>query len=664
MGVDQFNIVPANAVIGEAEVLSRKQDEDIDRIDHGWRPNIPALLKQRDMLMPELRTEAERDYIIHEGEEGYPKKGLREKEFIVCKFSFAHLCHNWVYIVDLDRKKTLFRWNHAQWWAWLNLSDCMILVKGRRVGLTLFFEVLGFSEAYFVPHTRAMLLAHDWPTTTVVYQRLQDLIEWLPPFLKPEIETWTNVKVRLKSNPYTPMLRSEYRTASAGTPTVGHGMDVDFLHLSEFALYKNAPKIMRGVQLARRNNAKIILESTGDPETEFQYQVKEARTNQSEFRLVFLPWDIKPENSEKPSKHPNLFYDDEVNAMAESYDLTDGQRCWYQLAKNVQRHEIWTQHPTTLDDAFFAVKNPFYDVRLLRQVRAQAAAYGVHTRQHKDPIWVNKRMFDRHGHEIGGVYVFERPKPGWQYRAGADCAEGLETSDDSALVILDADTKTQVCVAHGKWDVNEFARIIWEMTWWYGNGTARGCPVCVELNNHGHSVLENLRRLLMDKTAWGKEQERIYLMTLLPPNLKKKHHKPGCEQTNRMRTWLFDMSRIRVEKGQVELRHVPTIEQFIHMEYDPVRKRVDHPKGGNDDLVIAQLIAQEACFQPGYEWAPPSAQIDPKLSLMEQHIRRAEEFEERMDYADRQRRKRSRDPVMRQFRSARIGARHMLRRGR
>jgi hypothetical protein len=73
---------------------------------------------------------------------------------------------------------------------------------------------------------------------------------------------------------------------------------------------------------------------------------------------------------------------------------------------------------------------------------------------------------------------------------GADPAEGNPNSDESAAIVLDADTWGQVAELAGKIEPSTFAGYIDEVGCWYN-----GADVMVERNNHGHLVIRELQRL-------------------------------------------------------------------------------------------------------------------------------------------------------------------------
>ena len=73
---------------------------------------------------------------------------------------------------------------------------------------------------------------------------------------------------------------------------------------------------------------------------------------------------------------------------------------------------------------------------------------------------------------------------------GADPAEGNPNSDESAAIVLDAESWAQVAELTGKIEPSTFAAYLDELGRWYN-----GADVMAERNNHGHLLIRELQRL-------------------------------------------------------------------------------------------------------------------------------------------------------------------------
>lgn len=117
-----------------------------------------------------------------------------------------------------------------------------------------------------------------------------------------------------------------------------------------------------------------------------------------------------------------------------------------------------------------------------------------------------RQSYEFRAGEAGGLRVWRYPdrltreayaQPHYRrYVIGADVAEGLERGDYSAAYVLDRARWEVVAAWHGHCPPHVFAEALAALGLWYGEpGIASWPLVCVEANNHGLTVLTELRRL-------------------------------------------------------------------------------------------------------------------------------------------------------------------------
>jgi len=597
-------VLPEGVLRSDKEQVLRKQQTvhalpDVEQFG--------AYIRARE---PHVWTEAERATIND------PKNvELQYREWWRCKGGpekdgLAYMCYNWFWIVNLENQTTLFKWNYLQWLIHLTWAPRNVIVKSRRVGGTLYCQARYLHHCLFTPNIKALLVAHDTPSTHAIYERAELMVELLPAWLQPLMKSKTQATgMAFTSTPFLPELRSSYRIGTAGHETLGHGTDVDDLHLSEFASYSDAARTLEGVGQALRRNPQVSIESTGEAGTEFERLVRRTERGDTRYKLHFLPWYLRPDNQiqkEDPDydRGKLLTFDPEITALQDSLHLNQGQVTWWQFQRNEIGARVYREYPTTLWDAFSTPEHAWFDSFKMRRIVNRCRGRLPLLKEGKDPYWHDLRLADAPGNVVGGVYVYERPKAGWRYRAGVDVAEGIpEIGDESTLVILDAYTRKQVLVAHGRWRIQDFASLIWDITGYYGGTDPWGCPVAVEMNNHGHAIVELLRQRIANHTRWHEQDEIIYLATFAPPGTTKAR-KLGFEMTKKMRAYLFDAGKKWIEDEEIEIVDEYSAEQFRQMIYDADKKRPDHPPGGFSDVVIATLGAAALSFELAYRWVP------------------------------------------------------------
>lgn len=206
--------------------------------------------------------------------------------------------------------------------------------------------------------------------------------------------------------------------------------------------------------------------------------------------------------------------------------------------------------------------------------------------------------FQRGGTIPGGRFeVFEPPKPGHRYGAGADFALGLEGRDYDTLCILDLDTDPieQVAEAEGHWG-QDFDRILFPALTWYHHAFLVG-----EAQGGGLAVLQRL---------W-----RDYGYAWLYFNRGEGYRsRPVSQKLGYWRTaadpFLPNFRKAIIEKS-ILLRSRPLLRQMGRLQYRPrtsavvpeeaLDKHLDIKLagGGSPDLVMAAVLAWAAVTERG-----------------------------------------------------------------
>jgi hypothetical protein len=142
---------------------------------------------------------------------------------------------------------------------------------------------------------------------------------------------------------------------------------------------------------------------------------------------------------------------------------------------------VHSEYPREPEEAFVQTGRPVFGKEYLDRHRALCDV----------PIPVKNWPDAFRGWDAEELRLFDLPKLGHRYIAGADVAEGLEHGDYSSLSVFDADLPrpTEVLTLHGHWPPDRFAELI--------AGVARLYPglYCIERNNHGLATILHCRRL-------------------------------------------------------------------------------------------------------------------------------------------------------------------------
>ena len=88
---------------------------------------------------------------------------------------------------------------------------------------------------------------------------------------------------------------------------------------------------------------------------------------------------------------------------------------------------------------------------------------------------------------VEGLRIYKLPEKGKRYVIGADCAEGLPTSNNSVSVVVEEDSGEEVALLSGTITPRDQAWDTYALSVYYN-----GAGILVERNNHGHTVLDKL----------------------------------------------------------------------------------------------------------------------------------------------------------------------------
>jgi hypothetical protein len=165
---------------------------------------------------------------------------------------------------------------------------------------------------------------------------------------------------------------------------------------------------------------------------------------------------------------------------------------------------------------------------------------------------------------IPGLVIYALPDPDHQYVIGVDPAEGNPTSDDSAMIVMDAFTGEEVASLAGKLQPAVLADHVNTVGKWYNHA-----KVMVERNNHGHAVLLALRNLGQLSLLSGHDNKEGWLSSQL-----------GKVQ-------LYDLCTDEFRIADVTLHSFVTFTQLASIDGSTLQAR----KGQQDDRADAFALA-------------------------------------------------------------------------
>jgi hypothetical protein len=353
--------------------------------------------------------------------------------------------NNLYYIKDKSGKKVLFNMNPMQEYLHDNLWYFNIVPKARQLGMTTFFCILYLDQMLFSEHKTAVIIAHRQEDMKKIFRnKIKFAFDNLHPWLKdrigdPDMNNANELVFKNGSSISVSM------TTRSGT--------VNFLHISEFAYVcekypDRADEIVSGAINSVHPGNMVSIESTAAGREgyffKFCMDAERARLEQRplselDFKIFFFPWYLDPEYQLPNASFPfTREYIDYFNLLKQKYniDLTDGQKRWYMKKKEVNGENMYSEYPSTLDEAFsVSVEGSYYAkemgrVYLERRITRLPVdqTYDVHTywdlgmndytviifAQHVGPIIRIVDVYHNHGEGLAHYVKVLRDK-GYRY---------------------------------------------------------------------------------------------------------------------------------------------------------------------------------------------------------------------------------------------------------
>lgn len=379
----------------------------------------------------------------------------------------------------------------------------IIVLKARQVMISTGTAAEFFHECAFTPGQKALVVAHEADATKNIFGYYQQLQDGYEPF-RGVIDT---LPVE-KSNDGT-LLGWEgggyVRVATANNLKTGRSFSLRYLHLSEFAFWRDAKTLMTGLMQAVPDDPDtcVIIESTANGVGgEFHRIWQEANdpTAETDWVPLFFAWWEHPEYvraiADRAAFQASL--SKEEIELQQRYSLTLERLAWRRWAiknKCQSSPEVFKQeYPSCPEEAFLFTGRPRFSLlHLGRMPVVEQGAVGELTEYYNGPKPVLAFM----PQERGAMVLYKKPVAGHQYVIGIDVAEGIDTNetlgasdpDYSVATVLDRQSGEQVAKIRGRIEPAPFAEYVNALARWYN-----WAFLVPEANGPGLAFLEQLLR--------------------------------------------------------------------------------------------------------------------------------------------------------------------------
>ena len=218
-----------------------------------------------------------------------------EDKLIKILKSLPLFAKNFLVIHDKAGRECHFELNRAQQYIHERLEAQLaatgkvraLILKGRQQGVSTLVQARFFHKTVTKRGKKSFILTHHADSTRALFEMTKRYSENIDKTLFPQPD---------KKNDNTLMynrLGSGYRVGTAGSVEVGRGMTNQYLHLSEYAFYKDPGKIGLGLlnTVAEIEDTEIIKESTANGQSnDFYADWIAAKNGSSRYQAIFVPW--------------------------------------------------------------------------------------------------------------------------------------------------------------------------------------------------------------------------------------------------------------------------------------------------------------------------------------------------------------------------------------
>ena len=526
---------------------------------------------------------------------------------------------------------------------WQNTPVRIICTKPRQAYGTTTFTAITY-HLVTRHNLNAVVIGHKDPSSQNIYSKLTTFYKNDPYFDRGEIKLDRKNRRTIK---FPSGAEIDIRTA--GSREAATGSTYQIILATELAKWprNTAAEQLRGLlnTVSETNPFTFIfIESTGEPDTEFQQRWGEALKGDSAYSPIFIPWhDVVEYHMPLP---PTLPRDEFINSYtpleadgAIKFGWSPEQIYWrrYMLinkcrgATDEQKLlDFMTEYPTTAAEAFTASTASRFPVPELSAMLPHCrpphfvGELLVHNRETTpwsnlslpDNIAIKDRVFKRV--PFGRLRIWEDPQPYTQYAIGADVAEGIETlndeRDDSAIIVRNVQTGVVCAGWVGKIPPEDLGDILHCLGLYYNTAY-----ICVEANNHGHSTLVRLRS---QYPLYAIYRQRVGVEGIEIDRYGFLTHSPTKEP-------LLDQLAYAIRNKEFVCYYKTLLDELISIRKDTRGKSMTNGK----DLTMAAALSEEAKLtSPNF-----NAEIKPLELRPDQYWNKWKESQRRQDVFAQQR---------------------------
>lgn len=457
--------------------------------------------------------------------------------------------NNLYYIVD--KKSNLIKFNENSIQKRINDVDSnrKIILKARQFGVTTQESLKQLDAVLFRKNFTACVLAHEDDGIAKIFQKPRLAYDLMHASLKPEIARGGGSKYEM----FFPKNNSRFYC-----DLESRGDTINWLHVSE-AAFMDKERLNATLQAVPLDGI-VTIETTANGLDNHFYELWTDEL--SPYKKLFYPWFFHDEYKlpfdgiYKPTEEEKEF----INKVKRLYkhDITKEQIAFRRFKQSELKHVFTQEYPEDDTSCFIHSGRNVVDQELFTSLINET----------KPPIEVIE----------SSVEIYHKRDLKKNYVIGADVAQGIGADYSTASVICIEDLE-EVAFFRGKLSPYLFAKKLNAIAHFFSN--AHKIPLlAVEINNHGHAVLLELKENILYRNLYHKEG---------------KEDEPGWLSTSVTRPMMIDQLIESISSRYIKLNSKETLKEMRMLIED--RGKIQAPAGKNDDCVIAAGIAVQILIE-------------------------------------------------------------------
>ena len=441
-----------------------------------------------------------------------------------------------------------------------------IILKARQQGISTYSAARCFWKSYFNPHSRAVVMAHDGPTSSALFDMTRNLIDHMDPEMAPVYAKSNAKEMKFEHN------NAQYKLFTAGSPQAGRGTTSTILHASEVAFWQHDAEILAGLfqGISQAPGTEVILESTANGASgEFFRLWNGAVSGENGYIPVFIPWFVTSEYRTPVPATYQMDLSTEEKELVDEFDLDLEQIYWRRLkiAESGAR-KFQQEYPARPEEAFLVSGTHVFDPKIVHDMQPEAP----------DRKAIYNDSMGTFDEDIEGhLQIWKAPKFEDVFVIGADISMGAQ-QDYSVATVFNDKQEMVAMLRTNIVDPGTFGDILFYLGRYYNNAL-----LCVESNSIGNTTLDRLRQM---------SYVNLYSETKVAHMRTEETEKLGFRTTASSKPRIIGHLKRCVEDLDICVPAAEAIDELKNYVQTESGK-TEALSGCHDDIVMAMAISME-----------------------------------------------------------------------